>query len=280
MSDRWADLAGAYAVDALEGAEKTAFEERLAVDEELRKLVDEYREAAGAIATAVPDRAPHAALRERVLASARDARAPIVPPADAAATAEPASAPPHLRRAVWAPRGRTSVLPWALLAASVSGVAFFAVANRSLRRDTETLRTEIASLRESVVRSDAERDRLASLWQALTGANIRVASLSGNVDPRLWLIWNPDRRVLVVAATALPQLAADRTYQLWGLGRGGTAVSLGTFNTASDGTAVLALSPDVTADFESSALTNEPAGGSPAPTNAPFLVGPWRAAND
>ena len=280
MSDRWADLAGAYALDALDGAEKTAFEERLAVDEELRKLVDEYREAAASIASSVPDRAPPAALRGRVLASAREARPPVAQPAAAqpAEGAHPASDEPS-RRPDIEPR-RRAVIPWLLVAASLAGFAFVGIANLSQRRDLETLRNEIGSLRDALARSDGERDRLASLWQALTGADVRIASLSGDADPRLWLVWNPDKRVLVVAATGLPPTAPDRTYQLWGLGGGGAPVSLGTFNTASDGTAVIALSPGVTTDFESSALTNEPAPGSPAPTTAPFLLGPWRPANN
>jgi hypothetical protein len=57
-------------------------------------------------------------------------------------------------------------------------------------------------------------------------------------------------------------------------------VSLGTFDTGADGTAVVALSIPAGAAFDVSALTEEPAGGSGQPTTTPFLAGPWRAASD
>ncbi len=65
---------------------------------------------------------------------------------------------------------------------------------------------------------------------------------------------------------------AGRTYQLWAIAQG-KPVSLGVFNTAADGrvTAAMAVPPGLT--FELSAVTEEPAGGSPQPTQQPFLVG-------
>ena len=177
-------------------------------------------------------------------------------------------------------RRRVHVAPWVLLAASLAGLAFVGVANRTLRRDADALTVQITALRDSLASVESERGRLTKLTQALTGSDVRVASLSGNVERRLWLVWNPEQNVLVVAATGLPPAAAGRTYQLWGIRGSDAPVSLGTFDTGADGTAVVALSPGAATDFEISALTDEPAGGSPAPTTTPFLAGPWRAAHD
>jgi anti-sigma-K factor RskA len=282
MNARWAELAGAYALDALEGDDKAAFEAELTQDAELRKLVDEHREAAAMLAAAVPEREPPAALRGRTLARALQAR-----PAGSGfdrAGAQPSTreAPEPSRSVSRAPeRGRTgSRAHWLLLAASVAGFVWVGVVNRSLREDTTSLTTEIEALRDSLAGAQAELGRLESLAQALTGSNVRLASLTGDVERSLWLVWNPDRDVLVVAATGLPPAAAGRTYQLWGLRGSEPPVSLGTFDTEADGSAVVALSPGVPSDFELSALTDEPAGGSPQPTTQPFLVGPWRAARE
>jgi anti-sigma-K factor RskA len=275
MTDsRWADLAGAYALDALDGDEKSAFEARLAVDAELRRLVDEYRETAASIGAAVPDRALPAALRERVLAKAREVRAPaesLTGPGSSRSTPAPGKADP---------RRRSGVLPWALLAASLAGLAYVGLSNRTLRQDGASLVAEITELRDSLATVEGERERLASLTRALTGTDVRVASLTGNVGPRLWLVWNAEQNVLVVAATGLPPAQAQRIYQLWGIREGDAPVSLGTFDTAADGTAVVALTPGAAPDFDVSALTDEPTGGSPQPTTTPFLAGPWRAAHN
>jgi len=50
-------------------------------------------------------------------------------------------------------------------------------------------------------------------------------------------------------------------------------VSLGIFNTAPDGSlrAVMNVPPDLA--FQVTAVTEEPAGGSPQPTQQPFLIG-------
>jgi anti-sigma-K factor RskA len=264
IEQRWVDLAGAYALDALEGDEKAAFEAQLARDPQLKKLVDEHREASAAIAEGAPHFDPPASLRARVLARAREARPPVP-------TAPPAASP----------RGRqTSWAAWTLLAASVAGLVWVGWANRSLRREGAVLTTELAALRDSLSGAQAELARYDSLTAALTGSDVRLASLTGDVERGLWLVWNPERNTLVVVASGLAPAAPGRTYQLWGIRSGQPPVGLGTFNTAEDGTALVALSPGVAPDFEVSALTDEPAGGSPQPTTQPFLVGPWRAARD
>jgi anti-sigma-K factor RskA len=154
------------------------------------------------------------------------------------------------------------------------------LSNRSLRQDSASLIVEISALRDSLASTEGERERLQTLTRALTGSSVQVASLTGNVERRLWLVWNAEQNLLVVAASGLPPAEPNRTYQLWGIREGDQPVSLGTFNTGADGTAVVALSPGTQPSFEISALTVEPAGGSPQPTTTPFLAGPWRAAHD
>src|SRR5206468_7429650 len=90
--------------------------------------------------------------------------------------------------------------------------------------------------------------------------------------PSARLYWNPSRHRIVMAVFHLPPASAGRTYQLWAIAQG-KPVSLGVFNTAADGrlTAAMDVPPGLT--FELTAVTEEPAGGSPAPTQQPFLIG-------
>jgi anti-sigma-K factor RskA len=101
--------------------------------------------------------------------------------------------------------------------------------------------------------------------------------LTGDTDPSLSLVWNAEAGILVVAANALPPAAPGRTYQLWGIRGADAPVSLGTFETSAAGAALVALNPGVAPDFDVSALTDEPTGGSAQPTTQPFLVGAWGA---
>ncbi|MBM4416498.1 MAG: anti-sigma factor [Chloroflexi bacterium] len=80
----------------------------------------------------------------------------------------------------------------------------------------------------------------------------------------------PENGLVVVTVTNLPQLEAGRVYQAWAV-RGATPESLGTFNTDASGSASMAMQA-VLHSGETLAFTVEPAGGSLAPTTAPFLA--------
>lgn len=275
MSDhRWTDLAPAYALGALEGEELRAFEERLEDDADLRALVDEYRAAtAAALAGQLPARTPRPDLRERVLRRARSERPPAVPEESGARAG--GGSPPigNVKRGAGA-------LPWALLAASLAALTWVGVRNGALQGEVDTLSEQLAEVRTSLRGAETELARVDSLAEVLAGPNVRFATLSGETAPALRLVWNPDRRALLLAASELPAPAEGRTYQLWGIRGTDAPVSLGTFATGPDGRALVTLTPGVEPDFDLSAVTDEPAGGSPQPTTQPFLVGSWRAAQD
>ena len=77
-----------------------------------------------------------------------------------------------------------------------------------------------------------------------------------------------------MAVFDLPPAPAGRIYQLWVIQTGKAPVSLGIFNTAPDGRLTTALDvPPALVAFDVTAVTEEPVGGSPQPTQQPFLVG-------
>ncbi len=113
---------------------------------------------------------------------------------------------------------------------------------------------------------------------ALTGTRVATATLvrSGG-EPQVRLFWNRARDLVLVTAFDLPPAAEGRTYQLWGIAPGSDPVSLGVFDTEPDGTAVVVRVVAADMDFSLSAVSDEPAGGSPQPTSDPFLLGEWSA---
>lgn len=269
-AERWREQAAAYVTGALTESERTAFEARLDEDAELRRLVATYRGSLDEALAGLPGRTAPPELRERVLRRARESdRAPAdVTPID---------------------RGRRGLpggtLPWLALAASIVGLLWLGAQNRSLRSSLETVRAErsaaeasLAEVRSELELAETELARFDSLTEVLSGEDLRFASLTGDAEPLLGLVWSPSRQTLVIAATGLPPLGEGRTYQLWGIPAEGDPVSLGTFDAGPDGDALLRQPLTVAGDFQLGAITEEPEGGSAQPTSTPFLVGPWRAA--
>ena len=273
----WQDYAASYALDALDDDDRAAFEEHLAGCARCRDELAAYREAAASIALAAPQRTPPAALRARILDDVK-----IVRPLPH----RPAQAPPVLDVAQAVPvNGRvrpTSRAPWLLAAASLvlalGALALYAAA----RGRIATLEDGLANAQQQVGERDARiaaLDAVVAERDALIGAALdprtETATLvAEGAPPAVRLYRNTQRGRLVIAAANLPPAPSGRTYQLWGLGTG-APVSLGTFDTSADGTAVIALPLDPAQQFAASAITEEPAGGSPAPTTQPFLLGSW-----
>lgn len=277
MTDaRWVDLAAAYALDALEPEERSAFEDELARDPALRALVDEYRGALGAVADMLPRTAPPPGLKERLLAEARRVRPVPVEGPTGALGAQPVDRVPRVE----ASRGFPFALAASVILALALGFMSLVLARRSgsLEDQVLAMSDELASVRAELLDSESRLARFDSIASAFTGGDLRFASLSATaVEPRLNLIMNREDGVLLVAAANLPPAPTGRTYQLWGIREGEDPVSLGVFESGANNAALQALELLSDAEFDVAAVTEEPDGGSPLPTTTPFLVGPWTA---
>ena len=123
----------------------------------------------------------------------------------------------------------------------------------------------------------ARLDSADQLVAAILDSTVGTADLAATGKaPTMRLYWNRARGLVVVAAFDLPPAPAGRTYQLWAIKKGQSPVSLGTFNTAAGGRAVVTLPVPTGLKADLSAVTEEPSGGSPQPTQQPFLVGAWQ----
>jgi anti-sigma-K factor RskA len=276
--ESWEDRAAAYALGALDPEERASFEAELLEDQDLRRHVADLEATLAAVADDLGPRTLPPALKQRVLERAREERRPTPAgtPAEAGVRRPDVGRGPVGRGS----RTRTSTLPWVLLAASVAGLAWMGFETWTLRDRATSLGTELAQMRSTLEEAQTELARLDSLAPLLAGSDVRFATLTGEAAPSLRLLWNAERRVLLVAASDLPAPAAGRTYQLWGIRGDDAPVSLGTFSTGPAGTALVTLSPEMAPEFDVSAVTDEPDGGSSQPTTQPFLVGSWRSAQD
>ena len=242
MTDHaWLDAAAPYALGALTAEERAAFEAHLADCAVCRADVQALGEVSGLLAHAAEAATPPPALRERILREARAVR-PL------------------------AAGGRG--LPWLAVAAAVVLAVAAGVAYLKERGSRQMLERAVAVARDSLA---AQQQLVATLLAP--DVNTAVLASKGR-PPTARVFWNPSRHRVVMAVFDLPPAPAGRIYQLWAIQTGKAPVSLGIFNTAPDGRLTTSLDvPPALVAFDVTAVTEEPAGGSPQPTQQPFLVG-------
>ncbi|WP_112139099.1 anti-sigma factor [Glycomyces dulcitolivorans] len=229
-------LIGPWAVDAVDDDERALVEHHLTECESCAQEAAELREAVWRLSdVTVTD--PPRRLRDRVLYEAsrtrQDAPAPEPPP-------QP------LRRHRGMPRLRLALAAGALAAvmAVVGGIVTWSV----MRTEEPTESEQIAAVLES-------DDARVGTVEAEGGGEVTVVH-----SERL------DRAVVLVAGLA--QIAPDRAYQLWLVDADGQ-VSAGVLDPGDASATVLV--EDV-GDAEVIGVTDEPAGGSAAPTT-PMVAG-------
>lgn len=243
MTDhRWLELAAPYTLDALAAAERADFEAHLAECATCRAEVQALREVTGLLAQAAPPATPPPALRERILREARAVR------------------PLAARRASFVPFPRLAAAASLVLAI---GLGYAYVHERSGRAAADR---HLAAAQDTI----AARDSLVAVLLAPDAGTAALAAAGRPPSARLF--WSPSRHRVVMAVFDLPPAPAGRTYQLWAIAHG-KPVSLGLFNTGPTGRVTAAMMVPADLTFEVTAVTEEPAGGSPQPTQQPFLIG-------
>jgi anti-sigma-K factor RskA len=258
------ESAASYALDALDPPERAEFELHLAGCAECRAEVAAYRGVAGALAYAAPAIAiPRPdALRERILREARQVRPIAAAPRPAGASATGS-------------RARGSFATWMATAASLAAVIVIAVVYRGERERNRQLAAELAVTRATLAHDD-------SVLAAFVGPEVHVVSLTASSEqkPAVRVFWNHTRNTFIVTALALPPAPPGKTYQLWAIRESKPPLSMGTFDADPRGRTMttLAVAQEITDGgfIDDCALTVEPAGGSPQPTETPRLVGTWR----
>lgn len=249
-------LSGAYAVDALDGAERAAFESHLLGCADCRAEVAELT-AAGHSLAALTQASPPPSLRASVLSGISHVR-PLPPlPEDAAAPVPDAvtyvaSGPvaAEASDAVVVPlRRRSRASTWLAGAAAAAVIAVGGLVWSPWSDDSGTL----SPVDQVVAAADA----------------VRVSSSKGELNAEVAYSRQLGRAAITVAG--LPPAPGGKTYQLWFVGSDGVARSAGLLTPDADrrGSMVLEGDPSAAAAV---GMTVEPAGGSTAPTTDPLVV--------
>jgi anti-sigma-K factor RskA len=232
-------LTGAYAVDALDGAERERFERHLSRCQSCDHEVRGMQETATRFALAVT-RVPPARLKAAVLASAAQTRQ-HPPVMDVDPLPEP--------RPRWRPR----------LAVTVAAVASAIVIALGVTLGVQHSELDQARTQQRAVAAvlNAPGARLVTERTALGGtATVVVAAQLGK---------------MVFISSGLPALADGRVYQLWLMQPDGGAISAGLVPGASGGQTA----PVLAAGWmpgDQVGVTVEPAGGTKAPTTKPIVA--------
>ena len=213
------ELASLYVLGLLEGDELARFEQRLAHDAALQRLVHDLRETTSQLAFTAPAAEPPPDLRARLLDRL-----------DTAATWRAQRNLIAFRTPLW--------VAWAAAACLAIMCAWVGQLYVGSRFEAATLRDQQAvadfQLRSARNQLEAERiianhqlssmtEQLASLDRQLKAegdlAKFKIStlvSLAGNTPQALAVaVWNPAKQEGVLTVEKLPALAADKDYQLW-----------------------------------------------------------------
>ena len=262
--DEVAELLGAFALDAVDDDEAEAIRLHVAQCPRCASEVAEHREVTGLIANAGVDAPPE--LWDRIAARIEDSG----PGARRPAPLHLGSRPPAPAPASVVARRR---LAWSAVGAIAAAVAVVAVllAVQVGRLDQRVGQLAAASRQSGLSQAveaalldpDAHKVTLTATGAAATGVTPPAPGARAAV-----IVVLPDGSAFVLN-TGLPRLAADRTYQLWGVVNGQT-VSLGLLGSQPHD---VAFSVDPSAPVKAFAVTDEVAGGVVRSTHAPVAQG-------
>jgi anti-sigma-K factor RskA len=230
-------LTGAYALDAVSGAERAEFERHLADCDSCVQEVRELRETAarlGLAAAATPPPAMKARVLDRIGSVRQEPPETVVTP---------------LRR-----RDRR---PVALRVTSVAAAV---------------LLVAVAALGVVVVRQgqqlDQTRAQAAGISEILRAGDAQVVTVGDDDAGRMTVAMSRSRNEMVLLTDGLASPPAGKDLQVW-TGHDGTMVPAGFLDPA-DGDAILAISGF--GDADAVGVTLEPDGGSRTPTQPPLMA--------
>jgi anti-sigma-K factor RskA len=229
-------LAGVYAIDALDDAERMRFERHLRDCRSCEAEVRGFTATATALglASAVP---PPPGLKERVMA----------------ATAVTRQRPPEVANPE---TGRHPLIPRLGLAVGAAGLAAAAVLS------VVAVNTQ--------GRLDSVQASNAAVTSVLSAPDARIASAPTTAGGRATVVASASKGEMVFTGTGLAPLPSSKVYELWFLGPGAPRRA-GLVPASGGGSTVPVLASGL-APGDTIGVTVEPAGGSAAPTTRPIVV--------
>jgi hypothetical protein len=256
--EEFGELAAGVAFDAVDVEEVKRVEEHAATCASCARELQDYREIASAIGSAVPQLDPPAVLQGRVMAAARRER----------------QEGPK-RRVTPLARVRRLSPAWlvaaASLAFSVAALAWVAV----LHNQVVALQADAQASRDRVARYDHVVEVLASDNLAIKTLHPAVQ----NMGSRGTLYMDPATGTGMVMCHNMPPLEAGHAYQVWFV-RGNERISGGMLWPDRDGNGYTMIRvPNDVQSFDSIGLTDEPGSGSAWPTTPRVIGTPLKATD-
>jgi anti-sigma-K factor RskA len=236
-------LTGAYALDAVDDAERDRIRRHLARCPACAQEARGLREAATRMALAAAE-PPPPQLREKVMAAVAQTRQQA-PAGEPGATARPAA-----WRRSWMPRLAAVAMSVLVLAAVALGVAQVVTQSRL----------------------NTARAQQAALSAVLAAPDARTATARVQNGGTVTVVYSRDERRMIFTADGLPQLPGGKVYELWLMApKSNRPAGLLALQPGGRTTPVIAsgLRPG-----DQTGLTVEPAGGSAQPTTTPIVVVP------
>ena len=231
------DLYELYVLGTLEPAEAAEIEEHVQTRCEycLQHLQDALTVSA-AMSGLAEEHAPPQRLRQRILASVK----------------------PEKRSSSW-------LFAVAGLSAACAALVAFAIWSSS---NLNRYRDQVADLQ-------VQRNELRSAVEILSQSETRTVQFGRAANQPHGRVFVNPRQGLVFVGSQLPQLASNRTFQLWLIPATGAPESVGLFRPNAAGNFVnVRTTPVDTSRIHAVAVSVEPPGGSPAPTTKPVLIVP------
>ena len=243
FSRRVHELAGAYALDALDDAERERFERHRAgcssCDDDVRRMTATTTALAMAVAAEPPP-----GLKARVLAAA--AATPQLPPLPSAAAGRRRGR--HVTRSAWFPRLAVGVAAVGVVAAVVLAVVTVSTQNR-----LNTVQAQSQALAAVLAAPDAQ-----------------IATATSSTGGSATVVLSYAEQKMIFTSSGFPRLPNSKVYELWLLSTG-SARSAGLLPEPADGKTAPVLASGLTS-ADKVGVTVEPAGGTSSPTTTPILV--------
>ncbi|OAN43197.1 hypothetical protein A6A03_18600 [Chloroflexus islandicus] len=246
------NLLVAYALDALDPAERARVQRLLAERPELQQTLTELRASANLLPYGLDRPTLPPEWRQRTLDYALGRRSRM---------AEPSLAQQPVHR-------------WRVWVAALGGIStvLFIVLLVMLGA-TGSLRSELAVVTQ-------QRDQAQSLAATAQASAQQLAAVLTNPAPLATLTGEAGQGAVfrdaagrLVLIAVLPPLADNQVYQLWLIENGAAPVSGGVFTVDAGGYGLMALPADSARSGTTLAITAEPAPGSPGPTGAILIAG-------
>jgi len=251
------DLTGAYALNALTADERAAVEARAAQSEATRNELTELQDTAIVLGLATNPVKPSADLKARLMAQI--AVTPQLAPLETPAEHElaPAGPVPAEYKSPTELKTQSRWFSRPVLTLVSAAAAFVVLVGGGVI---------LSGVLSPESNAPVQADRLTQIRTA-DDAQQAVAPVAGGGTATL--VWSGELASAALIADGLPELPADRVYELWYINEG-VARPAGTFTVDATGGVQQVLDGDMKAG-DMVGVTIEPAGGSDIPTTDPIV---------